>query len=143
MHGPWIIVGIGGIGEIEGFAAELAGGKEWSIWHVGARMIAGEEFELDLWGTDTGPNRTILEIGPVVGAHYTRRPFKIYADIGLSYLSARFHEGRARESGFGLPCEIGLLLAPWYTWGFGIAGYANLNTLNNYTGVQFVIRYGR
>jgi hypothetical protein len=142
-HGPWIIVGIGGIGAIEGFAAELAGGKEWSVWHVGGRMIAGEEFELDLFGTDTGPDRTIFEIGPVVGVHFTRRPIKVYADVGLSYLSSRFHEGCPRESGLGVPCEIGLLLAPWYTWGIGIAGYANLNTLNNYTGVQLVIRFGR
>ncbi|HWO56635.1 MAG TPA: hypothetical protein VNN55_03615 [bacterium] len=143
MRGPWIIFGLGGIDEIKGPAIELAGGKEWSIWHVGGRMIAGEELEFDLWGTDTGPNRSIFEIGPVVGAHYTRRPLKIYADVGLCYLSARFRESRPKQSGLGIPCEVGILLAPWHTWGFGLSGYATLNAITNYAGAQFVIRYGR
>lgn len=104
------------------------------------RGIENSEFKLDLWGY-TGPPEKVWDVGILYG-RIAKAPLgfaSISAGIGLVGGS---EYGESTSLHAGIPLESQLFWTPGATIGFGLYGFANLNSRKSFAGALVCLQFG-
>jgi hypothetical protein len=144
----WANVGAG-FGSVRGGLGEDSGGISGGIslsYCAGSslfsiRGVEIAEFKLDLWGY-SGPPERVWDIGVLYGrvAKGVHGIASISAGIGIAGASKY---DRAISPRFGIPIEGQLFWTPNYALGFGIYGFANVNSYKSFLGLLVCFQLGR
>ena len=105
------------------------------------RGITNVEVKMDLWG-DSGPGENVWDIGLLYG-RVTKVEYgmaSISAGVGLVGASKY---GNSLPLHFGMPVEAQLFWTPSPTIGFGICGFADLNSYKSFYGILFCVQLCR
>jgi hypothetical protein len=145
----WVNCGVGGSSVQGGFGNEstkgvsigmslsyLADGALYSI-----RGTVNSDFKLNLFGHNE-PSENVWDFGALYGRALKKSygMASISAGVGLVGGSAN---NRSSSLHPGIPFEAQLYFTPMPTIGFGISGFANLNSYKSFSGVLICFQYGR
>jgi hypothetical protein len=131
-----------GLGDADG---GISGGMSLSYQNGGSlfsiRGVENAELKLDLWGEDSGPPDVVWDIGALYG-RVAKASFGV-ASIsgGLSVVGFSKGEGRSSYRP-GIPIESQLFWTPSNVLGFGLYGFADLNSQKSFAGVLFCLQIG-